>query len=1492
MPESARVRPGSRSSTDSDQARSKRPSAKKGRVHDFAAYRPKKDGAAASAGDTGYGDLIEAAQRTPTSATGELIDSVFGLPRNTDAKSESQSPPNVGRVERARKKLQKQKSEDTGESANTPPPRISKTDASTSQQGKTGKTESKGASTETTQVTRGELVDGTLKSGQESEFAETTEEEEQTEDKQSGGQRRAELGESLGLADTAAAQEISPNAKVSRTPAALAPLDGGGAQAVAPLSKAPAPPVAEGPAQLAVPALPEPTIEASDPAAEAESMEAELEEANEDAYEPVEPPEPEIPEPRALDLPESATSIDSDAEPTASDFSRLGLKPPPNDTGDEVVVADTGGAPGQLSPVELDIAQQQLAAEAAPTEYSGGPASVGTPIAEPPTPQKPELSALSPEAALSAAGSLDPGVMRGALGGVAAAVGRSVGEKRADLAANPPKLPRPSGSPAVGKAARRPKPKSAPTAKKVGKVPGGAARPTPRPTPLPAPPPPVTAKVPTPTIVTTNEGGVSPSDAQRVSKALRDLPSSDADLYATAGPPPAVELQGNADPELTERQHVELGNTVAETQRRGTEDISQDMGERSIAPVVPDEILTASLPASEPAPQSQAAAGAGQTIDPTLSLIAKEKRSAEIDAAVSDASAKMTAKRRDHATRVREEKRQSAADISALEATNAAEQTSARTAAQVAVADAREKWSRDQETLIAEKRTEAAQAVEQAQGEINDTTRKANDEAAEKIEAGNDEAERVRKQAERDADKKKEESEKESGGFLGWLASKAKALFEKIKAAVTAIFEFARTVIRKAIELAKKLAVEVIERARQAIVSLIESVGKVLIAIGDVLLAAFPKLREKWRGFIEEQVERATAAVNELAEQLKTGVVEFLDALGSALDKALGLLEKGLNAIIDRVASAVDSAIKFAESVAQALGAFTTLIGHIAGNPLGWIKNLGAGVVDGIKNHLWTALKSGIKEWFNAKLEQVIGLGSTVWTLLKEGGFSFEAVGKMVWDTLKTMIPQMLVKLLIEKLVSMIVPAAGAIMAIIEGLQAAWGAIQRIIAAFQAFFAFLKQVRDGNAGPKFATALAAAAVAVLDFVSNWLIAKLVKGAKKIGGKLKGIAKRIAKKRKAKRKKRKDARGPKKVTKNEKELRAKRLRKAVTAIQPKAEVLLKKGVLTVRLRAQLALWRVRYRIRTLTLEPQGNRFRFLAANSPPMRFGGGFKAQPAEVFEIVREIARERFAAAQKKAVTNKLGEDLHNKNVTLPSKEDPTQLGAALAAQDVENVKKGHISISTGAASGKEVSAKYPQDAKTKKGVTNLFINGLGTYPEITEKLAEKGLTGSSLTDEMYKAIHGKPADIDAKRMVTLMFGTEVARSEMTALTAPLTIQGLSEGTITNKKAFGKKGDERPEGGGLFPPSQSGTTQDIRDSGVKEKLGNGFSNASERTEKRFSDGISKPKETKIDRSSEENIKRTAGLVQQVTKNMKFKTRPGLKRAIRSLLKKFDTKVIG
>src|SRR6185295_16590244 len=242
----------------------------------------------------------------------------------------------------------------------------------------------------------------------------------------------------------------------------------------------------------------------------------------------------------------------------------------------------------------------------------------------------------------------------------------------------------------------------------------------------------------------------------------------------------------------------------------------------------------------------------------------------------------------------------------------------------------------------------------------------------------------------------------------------------------------------------------------------------------------------------------------------------FTTSMIAVLDKALQLLEKGINAIIDVVNAVVQGAIKAAQAVVEMLGTWAKLIKDVVAGPGTWLGKLGSAVVDGIKNHLWSAFKTTVVEWFKAKVFELLGIGGIVLELLLEGGLTKEHILEMAMDALLVAVPAALVAILVEKLVSMIVPAAGALIAIIEGLQAAWGTISRIIAAFAAFMAFLLAVKSGGAGALFAAVLASAAVVVLDFVANWLLKKLARAARKVGEKLKGLEEKFKAKRKAKR----------------------------------------------------------------------------------------------------------------------------------------------------------------------------------------------------------------------------------------------------------------------------------------------------------------------------------------------------------------------------------------
>src|SRR5207249_10754987 len=78
----------------------------------------------------------------------------------------------------------------------------------------------------------------------------------------------------------------------------------------------------------------------------------------------------------------------------------------------------------------------------------------------------------------------------------------------------------------------------------------------------------------------------------------------------------------------------------------------------------------------------------------------------------------------------------------------------------------------------------------------------------------------------------------------------------------------------------------------------------------------------------------------------------------------------------------------------------------------------------------------------------------------------------------------------------------------LQASQTSWRSLSRILQAFESFIAFLKSVRWRNASPLFGGALAAVAVAVIEFISQFLLQRLMSAAGTVAGKIRAIAKRI------------------------------------------------------------------------------------------------------------------------------------------------------------------------------------------------------------------------------------------------------------------------------------------------------------------------------------------------------------------------------------------------
>ena len=95
------------------------------------------------------------------------------------------------------------------------------------------------------------------------------------------------------------------------------------------------------------------------------------------------------------------------------------------------------------------------------------------------------------------------------------------------------------------------------------------------------------------------------------------------------------------------------------------------------------------------------------------------------------------------------------------------------------------------------------------------------------VDAGRKEAENAKRQGDEEARKEKEKAKEESsgGGFFGWVASKAKALYDKVKDGITAVFNKVRSAITTAINKAKELAHSRHRPRRQVVADKVKAVA-------------------------------------------------------------------------------------------------------------------------------------------------------------------------------------------------------------------------------------------------------------------------------------------------------------------------------------------------------------------------------------------------------------------------------------------------------------------------------------------------------------------------------------------------------------------------------------------------------------------------------------------------------------------------------------------
>ncbi|MFE1770471.1 DUF4157 domain-containing protein [Streptomyces sp. NPDC059008] len=753
-------------------------------------------------------------------------------------------------------------------------------------------------------------------------------------------------------------------------------------------------------------------------------------------------------------------------------------------------------------------APPEPAAEKEEKGGSCGGGGGGEQAAEEKKEEPPDVSGQDPKAALNTVSKLSPDQAQAAMPGVDGAADKKINQEQKRLEANPPKRERPSGAPQTQSSppeAEAPETAVSGKLEKVGPEDQGekqrakgsekaqGAKPT--------------DNIKTPELPPSKDGKLTQGDAKSVEAAADKVPTTDPELRnKTVGPAPKIKLEGESDPKRTDKQAEKLKDKQGKIQDTGRADASKPMGEDKIFPNAPKEQLTGK--ASGRAGGGGGRRSAGGRPKQHVGIVAKQERGSELKSGAAQSQTDLAAKEKEHQQGEQKSKQEKQQEIDNEVARNAEQQTAERGRAAEKAGKERQSWRDEQDKKIEKADKDTEKEHKDGNKKITKERDGKDKEVDDRKNNDNKDIDSKAEQAEKDAKKKKQEKKGESDGLFGKLLDAVGDFFKGLLDAVTAVFDAARKAINSVIDKFKEFANKAIDAVRDFAIKAISAVADALIAIGDVLLAAFPELRDKFRKAIEGLRDAAIATVNKLAEGLKKAVNTFLDALAAGLDKLLDVLEAGIKGVIKAFQAVITAAIKFAEAAIEALGKFAALVADIAPDPGGWLKKAGSAAKTGIQEHLWGAIKTAVKQWFDAKVEGILGLGKAVINVLVKGCMSLKQIGKMAWDAIIASLPMMIASLVIEKVVSMIVPAAGAILTIVQGLMAAWQSISSILSAFSKFFAYLKAVKAGPAACLFAEAVAAGVVALLDFISNFLLIRLQSATKGVGKRLKGIAQKI------------------------------------------------------------------------------------------------------------------------------------------------------------------------------------------------------------------------------------------------------------------------------------------------------------------------------------------------------------------------------------------------
>ncbi|MFF6978562.1 DUF4157 domain-containing protein [Streptomyces sp. NPDC008343] len=765
----------------------------------------------------------------------------------------------------------------------------------------------------------------------------------------------------------------------------------------------------------------------------------------------------------------------------------------------------------------------RTASAPAPVRSGGRGAGGRTAVAGRAKPKKeapaPDVSNATPESGLATAGSLKPHQALETLKGVDSAVGRSVDKERTALRKAPPTTQRPSGSPRTVPGGPTPAAPGTYTNAKVARTEAAAGR-TPEITGEQKP----EGEVPGANVPEPSWWDIALTiGAQLFGKLLKEilplddlidsilgLPTKDDGLQNTrVGDAPRLPLENDSDPQRTDEQGHKLDERKNELHQSGRADAGLPMGEDQLYPDVPKETLTGKVAGGKGGAKANGprSVSGGVPIE-SASAVAEHDRGPQIQAGFAQGRQQMGQERQAKDKKSTDDRKQYDEDLKREVDANGKKQADARDKGRSDISDSRDQWRKEQDDKVSEIDGKKGKKYDQVRKDITKKEEDTDKDVDKRTEDDNKKIETEQTNAEQDAEKKQNEGKDDADNWLEEAIEKLKEFFEGLKNAIKGIFEKARQVVTDVIDKFKQQVFKFIDDARNWVIDQINTFADALIALGDELLADYPAMRDKWRRTIDGARDWAVQKVNEFADALKEVAGKLLDGLCGALLAGLDVLETGLLAAVDVAESVTVGALEFGAAAVAALGEWAAIFNDIVSDPGDWISKAGAAAETGAKEHLFNEIKTAVRAWFNQKVQEIIGIPMEDFQALLDGGVTVDQMAQMAWDEALPQLPVIIGVMVVEKVVAKLIPGAGWVMAIIDALQTAWGALSEILAAFGLFMDFLKSVKSGNGALPFAKAVAAGVVALLELVYTFLIEGVGRFMGKVADRLGDMLKKI------------------------------------------------------------------------------------------------------------------------------------------------------------------------------------------------------------------------------------------------------------------------------------------------------------------------------------------------------------------------------------------------